>query len=905
MKTAPPQPARPPGYRILPLMVLGFCLIATWLVWNQSRRRDEMALWGEFNFMANKSLSAMENHLNADIQVLRGVAALFATSRHVDRHEFHEYLVALEMEELYPGILGIGYSQVIPGGEKERHLARIRGEGFPDYAIHPPGGRELFTSVIYLEPFSGRNLRSFGYDMYSEPVLRAAMVQARDEGEPALSGKVILAEESGIDAQAGFVLYVPVYGEGTPHSNVVERRANLIGWAFSPLRVKEMMLTLFSHHSWEMGRLLDVHVYDGEAINPATLMYATKEELPRPLFETDRKLKVAGHVWTVRMHSLPLFDSRMGSERGPIIRAIGCGMSLLLALLTWILVRSREKIALSLWETDQANRGVALSEERFRSFYELGLIGMAITSPDMEWVQCNDLLCRMLGYSREELLLKSELELTHPEELELQELQSRRVLAGEIDGYNLEKRFIRKDGGIIHTNLSVKCLRRPNGSVQQFIVLIDDITQRKEMETQLRDYSENLELLVFQRTDALEQANRELELRRNQAESANRAKSMFLAVMSHELRTPLNAILGLSEMLREGILGSMEPGQQKALATIEESGRHLFAVITDVLDLSKIEADRMELDLATGALEELCRGALCFVREPALKKKIALTYSMQLAPEMLHTDLRRLKQILVNLLSNAVKFTPEEGSVGLEVVGDEPRGVIRFIVRDTGIGIAPDDRQRLFHPFVQVDSSLARRFEGTGLGLALVARLTELLGGEVLVESELGSGSRFIIVLPWQGNGAEELSSPSPRETPSPEPVGSLGDAPLILLVEDSRASREMLQEYLLAQGCRTETALTGVEAVTLAGELRLDMILMDIQMPEMDGLTAIAGIRALPPPSNTVPIIAVTALAMPGDKERCLEAGADEYLGKPFALRELKSMIVDLLERVKNKSEL
>ncbi len=140
MKTAPPQPARPPGYRILPLMVLGFCLIATWLVWNQSRRRDEMALWGEFNFMANKSLSAMENHLNANIQVLRGVAALFATSRHVDRHEFHEYLVALEMEELYPGILGIGYSQVIPGGEKERHLARIRGEGFPDYAIHPRGG---------------------------------------------------------------------------------------------------------------------------------------------------------------------------------------------------------------------------------------------------------------------------------------------------------------------------------------------------------------------------------------------------------------------------------------------------------------------------------------------------------------------------------------------------------------------------------------------------------------------------------------------------------------------------------------------------------------------------------------------------------------------------------------------
>ncbi len=249
------------------------------------------------------------------------------------------------------------------------------------------------------------------------------------------------------------------------------------------------------------------------------------------------------------------------------------------------------------------------------------------------------------------------------------------------------------------------------------------------------------------------------------AEAVNRAKSMFLATMSHELRTPLNTILGHSEMLREGILGGVTEEQRRSLTTIEESGRHLLAIITDILDLTQIEADRMELAIAPVSVEEICRSCLLYVRERTQGMRITVTLTLRQAPEMIRTDPRRLKQILINLLGNAVKFTPAGGSVGLEVVGDEPGQLVGITVWDTGIGIALADQEKLFRPFVQVDNRLARQYEGSGLGLALVARMTELLGGKVAVESELGKGSRFTVTLPWD---APDAGSPAETDQDSP-----------------------------------------------------------------------------------------------------------------------------------------
>ena len=441
----------------------------------------------------------------------------------------------------------------------------------------------------------------------------------------------------------------------------------------------------------------------------------------------------------------------------------------------------------------------------------------------------------------------------------------------------------------------------PKGSVGIF----RDITDRtkseqalRKSEKELRALSDVLEQRVVKRTADLNRVNMELE-------RASHAKDEFLANMSHELRTPLNSILGLSELLLEQIRGPLNEYQQKTLRVVESSGQHLLALINDILDLSKIEAGKLQLHPETVEVLRVCEASLAFVREQAVKKSILLEFQPGQAMHTIAADPRYLKQILVNLLTNAVKFTPAKGHVVLEVITDAEKGLIQFSVRDTGIGIAPQNLSQLFRPFVQVESSLNRQFEGTGLGLALVQRLADLHGGSVQVESEVGKGSCFTVNLPWQPDMtlpqklAEEEAELSVNrqmgitDTNSNMPV-SRGR---ILLVEDNPANVLTIGEYLENKNFSVVVAHNGLEALAQASELNPNIILMDIQMPIMDGLEATSRLRS-DPRFRSVPIIALTALAMPGDRERCLQAGASEYVSKPVSLKQLVKMIDHLTGR-------
>ncbi|MFX1266254.1 MAG: GAF domain-containing protein [Promethearchaeota archaeon] len=391
---------------------------------------------------------------------------------------------------------------------------------------------------------------------------------------------------------------------------------------------------------------------------------------------------------------------------------------------------------------------------------------------------------------------------------------------------------------------------------------------------------------VRERTAELSAANAELA-------RAARLKDEFLAAMSHELRTPLNAILGMAEVLEGGIYGQVNEQQIKAVQTIASSGDHLLTLINDVLDVAKIGAGTLELEVHPVSVEAVCQASLQFVRQAAAKKRLKVSSSFDGPVTTLQADERRLKQILVNLLSNSVKFTPEGGQIGLEVAGDAAKQVVHFTVWDTGIGISPEDRERLFQPFVQLDGSLSRRHQGTGLGLSLAYQLTEMHGGSIALESRVGQGSRFTVSLPWWEPGEEEAEERETREMPQrPIPYSSRPSA-TILLAEDNQSSIDTVFDYLLAHGYDVIVARNGVEAVDVARREHPDVILMDIQMPEMDGLEATRQIRADTTSGvATIPIIALTALAMPGDRERCLEAGADEYLSKPVSLRGLLDAI-------------
>jgi PAS domain S-box-containing protein len=461
--------------------------------------------------------------------------------------------------------------------------------------------------------------------------------------------------------------------------------------------------------------------------------------------------------------------------------------------------------------------------------------------------------------------------------------------------WRTQNKRMRKDGSWFWEEVFISVVRDADAGTLHYLAIAEDVTVRKQAEDTLRNLNAELERRVEARTAELLRANVELQ-------HGSRIKDEFLATMSHELRTPLTGVLGAADVLGEQLHGALNAKQQESVRMIRESGKHLLALINGILDLSKIEAGGMELNPDTVNVDEVCSAALAVVRNEAHHKHLALSYSSTPPLLTLLVDPVRLKQILVNLLSNAVKFTPAGGSIGLDVAGDAANEEVQFTVWDTGIGIAPEQQGRLFQPFVQIDSGLDRHYSGTGLGLTLVRKFAELHGGGVAVDSSPGVGSRFTVTLPWRATvSAVEREPahavPSAGEHLLGQVLVSLGRKPLILLAEDNRTSIEIVLNYLEPLGCELLVVLRGDDAVRMTIERQPDVVLMDIQMPHMDGIEAMRQIRRHPAPQIArTPILALTALAMRGDRERCLAAGADDYLSKPFTMRALAEAIHRLI---------
>lgn len=425
---------------------------------------------------------------------------------------------------------------------------------------------------------------------------------------------------------------------------------------------------------------------------------------------------------------------------------------------------------------------------------------------------------------------------------------------------------------------------------------------------------------------AIERAQAQEHLRRanENLERASQLKSEFLASMSHELRTPLNSILGFSDLLQRQIGGTLTPRQLNHVQAIEKSGQHLLQLINDILDLSKIEAGKADLNLATVSIQKLCNECLNMIQPRTEKKRIALSLELDYRLKQALLDERRVSQILINLLSNAVKFTPEEGTVklgGRLAYGCQLKQEFRpdhspvncstpylcLEVTDSGIGIPEDKMHLLFRPFQQLDCSLARRHEGTGLGLVLTKRLAELHGGTVSLESKENIGSTFRVWLPLTEMRSSlvtdiRVSDSQPQDSSFLKNQPSVGNAKQILVVEDQPFNQALMSEVLELQGYAVEVIDNGQKMLEILHSPLVKpqslphLILMDIQLPEVDGFELIRQLKAHPT-WNRVPVIAVTALAMPGDRDRCLQAGADDYLSKPLDLEKVITTVRSFVE--------
>ena len=548
------------------------------------------------------------------------------------------------------------------------------------------------------------------------------------------------------------------------------------------------------------------------------------------------------------------------------------------------------------FEVEQRKRGaVALRDSmaRYRAIYESVLDGI-ITIDERGLIEsANPAAVRLFGYQPEEMLGKNvSLLMPSPYREEHDSYLKNYLVSGrrKIIGIGREVVGLRKDGTIFPMDLAVSELWIEGR--RMFTGLVRDITQRKR-------------------------AAEELERAKTAAEEANRIKGQFLANVSHELRTPMNAILGMTELALDE---QLPPEVRGYLETVKDSADALLGLLNEILDFSRLEAGAMSLETAPFGLRAMLGEVMKAMGIRARQKGLEPAWQVAAdLPEGYLGDALRLRQILFNLLGNAIKFT-ERGEVVVTVSALDQSGpevLLQFAVRDTGIGISAEQQQRIFAPFTQADASTTRHYGGTGLGLAIVSSLTALMGGRVWVESEPGKGSTFFFTVRLAtapaypadepGNGARQrpagvrsvdrTASARRCQFEVPEHLASQTVAPSrplrILVAEDTLANQKLIRRILQKRGHLVEVAANGREAVTLVRQQDFDVVLMDVQMPLMDGFQATAAIRALREPKKSeLPIIALTAHAMRGDRERCLRAGMDDYVSKPLDSGKLVGLV-------------
>ncbi|MBP6034509.1 MAG: PAS domain S-box protein [Azonexus sp.] len=514
------------------------------------------------------------------------------------------------------------------------------------------------------------------------------------------------------------------------------------------------------------------------------------------------------------------------------------------------------------------------SEQRYRNLHESLRDAFARCDLTGRIVECNHAFLDLLGYDESELTGLNFRQITPPRWHESEEriLQEEVLASGASRVY--EKEYVHKDGHPIPVEIRTCLLRDEHEQPVGMWAIIRDISERKHQESVLANHRQHLEALVAERTS-------ELVLAKEVAESGSRAKSTFLANMSHELRTPMNAIMG---MTASALRRSTDPEIRSRLDKVIQASKHLLTVINDILDLSKIEAEKMVLERIPFTLPGLVDELDVLVREKADEKNIELRFvtASDCAAETLHGDAARLRQILLNLLGNAIKFTDPGGSITLRIECLERHGaeaLYRMEVSDTGIGVPEDILPRLFNAFEQADSTTTRKYGGTGLGLAICKRLVQLMGGQIGVHSTPGQGSTFWLTARL-GVGSPSTEDGPPEGDAAAELSARYAGTP-ILLAEDEPLNQEVAVELLTGVGLHVDVAGNGLEAVERARAKPYALIILDVQMPLMSGNAAAREIRTLPG-YRDVPILAMTANAFSEDRQECLDAGMNDHIGKP-----------------------
>jgi PAS domain S-box-containing protein len=846
--------------RWIPVMVLVLGMGVTLAAWSLVSRELKAASAGRFERMREHAASLMEQQFRALEQALYAGRSLAQRPGPITQAEWRAFAGNME-RFLDRQVVGLGYIERVDRANLAALEARIRADGLPDFSIERAGTAPQAYVVTHLEPRES-NAAALGLDIGAGNTRRLAAEEAMRTARPVLSRRIQIVE--GSKHVPGCLFLLPVYAGADDPGAPEARTAALRGWVYVSIRVDRLIAGALA----SLADLVECEVYEGATATADTLLYdshgtADMTDATWPVrnpqgFNASDQLEFYGQSWMFRLNTRPGFDTLSSSQLPWVILGSGLMATLLGTGLTWTLVNSRARgIALAERMTTDLRQAEAQAARLAVVARHAGTGIMLIGSDHrIEWV--NESFSRCYGYSPEDAIGRLPGELLHGSETSpgtlaalRRSIESGQPFHGEVLNYT-------KSREPVWIELDLRPLQDASGKLTGYMAMQVDITERRRQSDELRQ--------------AMDTARR-----------ADQAKSQFLAMMSHEIRTPMNGVIGMTSLLLDSPL-SRE--QRDYVETIRQSGDALLGIINEILDFSKIESGRLELAAEPCGLRECLESTLDLLAPKAAEKQLDLLYELdERVPYTVRTDQTRLRQILVNLLGNAIKFTLR-GEVLLTVrAAERPDGRVelRFAVRDTGIGIAPEALPRLFQPFSQLDASTARRFGGTGLGLAISQRLAGLLGGTMWVESVLGQGSTFHFTI---------LTQEVPGRPSAEEPRGMLGGL-RVLLVDDNATSRRILGGLLARWGVAPVGVESGAEALRqLEGDRPFDVAILDLHMPVMDGAALARAIRSRNRPAP-LPLV---LLCHAGQREQLAEPGIfAACVTKPVK----PSPLVDALTRI------
>ncbi len=708
---------------VMSLFIIFISICITGIAWGVSKDATNRNLNLRFESDTNKIEDLITQRLNSYINALQGADSLFSASENVTREEWSAYVDGLELAENYPGDQGIGYSLIVPSSQVQTIEQQVRDEGYPNFTIHPiDPSRDIYTTIIYIEPFDTRNQRSFGYDMFSKSTRQAAMETARDTGSLSMSGKVTLQQETSEDIQAGFLLYLPQYQKNSTNNTLQQRQNNIRGYIYSPIRVKNFMQAAVGNQSNGVG----IAIYDTADItqtNSDNLLFNSDPGTDFASAELTKttQLTTGGRTWTIQYANLSGYITS-ASKNTPLYALLGgLSISVLLGVAFFGLASSRQR-ALNLAQRitgylkKEKDKAVHLQQKDEAILASIGE-GLILYGVNEKIERINAAALKMLNYSESEVIghnFTDVLKATYKKQVNIP--HSRRPSIAAIQkniAINTKLTYSRKDGSSFPVEITVAPIMA-HGKAIGAIEVFRDITNEV----------------------ALDQA-----------------KSNFISLASHQLRTPLTTNKWYVEMLLSGDAGKLLPKQSSLLRKVNVSNEHLIDLVVSLLNVTRIESGRLSINPQPTDLCKLIYSTIDIVQPKLNSKKQKISVDCPTLPKI-PLDSNMVRQVVMNFLTNAIKYSPENTKINVKI---ERKGdFIQCGVKDEGYGIPEDQQKNVFGEYFRAKNIAQKEPEGNGLGLYLAKKIIETSGGKIGFTSVQNKGTTFYFTLPLTGMRAKK-----------------------------------------------------------------------------------------------------------------------------------------------------